>query len=265
MDKNSALTNHLKWRTPLYDPAFPFILFFSQKGGCTTLIKWFFYQLNLLESSKKVENNIHLYRVNHFYRQPGYVENIETAVMKKSKPVFKLVRNPYARAVSSYLHLSRMNLVYPSSGPLKIEWKKAKNMYPYHDGLTFKQFLYYVKQSGAQVPHVDGHIAGQYVEGEELFMTRFVKLEQLKNQIAAWETQYQLKHSPFAELAKSPHHNQEMMNVTGEFADQVITRYHFVSNQLPSLHSFYDTVTKELVQELFSKEFSLYGYSRQLP
>ncbi|PWW31922.1 hypothetical protein DFO73_101180 [Cytobacillus oceanisediminis] len=83
---------------------------------------------------------------------------------------------PYNRAVSSFFTTLKnkhiMNQVSPDGK---------------HDGLSFKQFLYQIKNIGVNRGLIDAHIAQQYVEEEELFIGNYVYLEHFWTEIKNME------------------------------------------------------------------------------
>ena len=96
-------------RIPHRSAAVPFLLSWSQKAGCTTLLKWFFYHANLLDEaldyvSGEVGLNIHLYERKIFRGRDGYLEDVASD-LKSGKPVLNFVRCPYQRVFSSYMQL----------------------------------------------------------------------------------------------------------------------------------------------------------------
>ena len=96
----------LHQRTPLFHEDFPLILLWSEKSGCTTLLKWFFYQLGLLDDALKHSDWVHDYENQVFKARDDYLLDLDRALDKQEKPVVKLVRDPYQRALSSYLSLT---------------------------------------------------------------------------------------------------------------------------------------------------------------
>jgi hypothetical protein len=242
-----VLTNS---RPPLYEKDFPIIFFWSPKSGCTSLIKWFYFQIGKLEEALNLHPWVHTYRLQVYQAEPQYLLRIAEQLLFNKKESFKLVRNPYTRAVSSYLAAI-------FNEPLMDQFAPGAKV----TGISFKEFLYKVKAIGADHPSLDPHIAQQYIQDEELFVKNNIRLESFTADIRSLEQKFQLKNSPLHEFVKSPHHLTQAMKSNGQqsFADVRCSRS-TIKTPLPDYTDFYNDETKKLVQELFKKDFSHYGY-----
>lgn len=92
-------------RVPHFNSNFPLILFWSQKSGCTSLAHWFFYQINLFKQAIKYDSFIHNYENEIYKNSSDYFIELAAALYTNGKDSYKLVRNPYTRAVSSFFSL----------------------------------------------------------------------------------------------------------------------------------------------------------------
>jgi hypothetical protein len=62
MSKNIETLDYIiNYRPPHYNKEFPLILFWRNKSGCSTLVKWFFFQIGILEEARKYARNVHKY------------------------------------------------------------------------------------------------------------------------------------------------------------------------------------------------------------
>jgi hypothetical protein len=236
---------------PFYEKEFPLLLFWSPKSGCTTLIKWFFFQIGLLQKAIDYNPSVHLYRVDIYEKQENYKLKIIEQLMGDKKDVYKLVRNPYSRAVSSFLATSTNGAILNQIAP------------GLHNGLSFKKFLYIIKDIGVKKDLIDVHIAQQYVEEEELFIQNYVHLEHFTTSIRNIEKKYNLLESPIQNIIKSPHHRAQQMTDYGKqtFAE-VNMSLKTLYGVLPEYKNFYDEETRDLVREIFKKDFEKYGYNQ---
>ncbi|MBX9957266.1 sulfotransferase family 2 domain-containing protein [Peribacillus simplex] len=235
---------------PLYHKDFPLILLWTPKSGCTTYNKWFFFQIGLFEKvHQEAEGEVHRYRDFIFRKEPDYTQGLTKNLLDAKKDIHKLVRNPYKRAVSSFLHT------------ICSEWLICKFDSDIYKGLSFKQFLIHLKSLGPTINTIDRHIAPQYIDGEEQFITEYIQLENFNNHITEIEKTYGLLKSPFSQISKSSHHFSERMVQKGEYAEAILT-VEKSAGRFPTYESFYNKESKELVKEIFAKDFEIYGYDK---
>ncbi|KLA27067.1 sulfotransferase family 2 domain-containing protein [Bacillus cereus] len=244
-------------RIPHFHKDFPIILFWSHRSGCTSLANWFFFQIGLYEEAMKHAPFIHYYEYEVYKNRTDYYEQLEKELLGQKKHTLKLVRNPYKRAVSSFL------ILYNNPYALE-QWKEIRQHF-YNDknspkGISFKQFLYYVKEIGSKSSQLDQHFSQQYIEGEEKFIKQYIKLETFNKIIPNIEKEYGLFSSNIPILTNSPHHRSNQMIHNGNYANHDITHPQFPS--LPTYQSFYDEETLKLVSEIFNEDFKAYGYKK---
>ncbi|GAB5453237.1 MAG: hypothetical protein Hals2KO_35650 [Halioglobus sp.] len=107
---SNLLLRQLSRRTPLYHRDFPFVLLWAQKAGCTYLLKWFLWQLGLLDSALAYGQQgeglaVHDYENQVFKARRFYVRGLARRI-RRSTPIVNFVRCPYARVFSSYMHVN---------------------------------------------------------------------------------------------------------------------------------------------------------------
>ncbi|KRF18676.1 sulfotransferase family 2 domain-containing protein [Paenibacillus sp. Soil787] len=252
------IINLEQWRknepSPYSHMNFPIILYWSPKAGCTTLLKWFLYQADLLDVALEYHPWVHQYEV-FIKSKPEYIDELLSSLPYKDS--YKLVRNPYTRAVSGFLMLfTYMDTILQSV---------KEHLYndPHSPkGLSFKQFLYYLKDLGVGHGHIEFHFAMQYREGEEHYIDQYIYLENLSDELAKLERKYSLKKSNLSDLSNSHHHFSSLMTHRGNFANVSFTDPAFP--KLPTYSSFYDYEAIQLVRELYKKDFEKYGYSKNI-
>ncbi|HDR7951750.1 TPA: sulfotransferase family 2 domain-containing protein [Bacillus toyonensis] len=257
---NQKLLNHVilhKDRIPHFHKDFPLILFWSHRSGCTALANWFFFQIGLYTEAKKYNDFIHYYEFWVYKNKENYIPELQNVLLKRKKDVCKLVRNPYTRAVSSFLLLADN----PYASP---QWESIRKCF-YNDkysneGISFKQFLYYVQALGPNSLLMDIHFSQQYVQGEEAFIQRYIPLEDFNKQIPKIEDEYGLIKSNLAILTNSDHHRAHKMMYEGSYAELSITDEAFP--RFPTYKSFYDKETMDLVTEIYAQDFEMYPYKK---
>ncbi|SDW80135.1 Sulfotransferase family protein [Marininema mesophilum] len=232
---------------PLFHPSFPFILFWSPKSGCTSLTKWFFFQIKYPYDSSWV----HIDREKYTYEN-NYLPKIKENMINGNKQAFKLVRDPYRRAVSSFIHAIKYS-EHPSIH-LKINLPKNK--------MAFLPYLYWVRETLHKKGSINEHIDPQYIEGEEHFINNHLYLENIESEIRSLENTFGLVSAPLHSLFTSNHHESNRMILGGNFANTLFTRECILNKgkELPRIESFYDQETRQLVREIFEKDFSHYKY-----
>jgi hypothetical protein len=212
--------------------------------------------MGMLDKALAYNPWVHFYEFEVYKRPNNYNAEVLMQIFNSQKDVFKLVRNPYRRAISSFTVLiGGMKQYYAR------EAKEIKKLF-YHDensdkGISFKQFLYYLKETGTHIGAVDYHFAQQYIEGEENLVKNYIRLENFNHHILAFEKEYQLLPSPLPLITKSEHHLSSFMILTGDHSETLFTE---INGALPAYQSFYDEETKDLVKELFKKDFEMYQY-----
>jgi Sulfotransferase family len=247
--KEAAIPGMIAIPLPLFHKDFPIIFFWNPKCGCTSLIKWFYYQLGILEEANKYSQWIHTYRENVYELQPNHILSLRNELLNLKKDTYKVIRNPYKRAVSSYIAA----LVMP---------EVMLQIAPYvKQGLSFRQFLYRLKEIGVKREVINSHVAQQYVDGEELFIQNYIELENLNIELKNIEKKYNLMRSPLSEITQSHHHVAHKMNQNVKESVADINFFSDInSNKLPRYQNFYDAETKKLVFEIYEQDFIMLGY-----
>lgn len=131
------------------------------------------------------------------------------------------------------------------------------------EAIAFKPYLYWVKKRFKSHRTINPHIAPQYMEGEETIVRNYLYLERFNQQIRKLEKQYGLRPSP-SSITKSPHHKSNKMTRKGAFSEVPFSReYVLRRGELPTVESFYDSETRQLVGEIYQKDFVLYKYPKR--
>lgn len=141
---------------------------------------WFFHHAGLLEKARAYDPFAHRYEQDIFLKANGYFAGLKRAV--REKPAVKLVRDPGARAFSSYLALHDARATAdPRDHRTSIRRKiaqQANKPFTADMRLSFSEFLAWA----AQVDHrrIDGHEARQknlYEDSLPRGIEHIIKLE----------------------------------------------------------------------------------------
>jgi len=264
---------------PLHDPDFPLVLLFTPKAGCTSLVKWFFFHAGKLEAATAHNKWVHRYRTEVFQRQPGYAAETRRLLQTHERPIVKLVRNPYERAVSSFLQMVR-NANMPTRARHRtaavVGAARERAGKPQGDPLclSFRDFMRHLAAVGVSIGDINGHVAQQYLPGEEDYVSRIIRLEHFAEAIRQLEAEFGLDASPLEDFTTSRHHNNSDPRLAAAWtsganakwlADVDVHPQHLESNILPAYLSFYDEETERLVYTCYGDDFRHYGYPRVVP
>jgi hypothetical protein len=218
----------------------------SEKSNCTAIAKIFFHTLGLLEEALQYHIWIHK------YEQEIYIPNHLPIGSKNYSSYLKLnfVRNPFTRAVSSFLHCMKAAYNNPTL------WKKQ-----FHN-LSFEEFLIFFQNGDLQNEYAINHANPQYNPNYyNDFQT--IKIENLETEIQNINKKYQKN---FRMDFTSHHFHNNYVNNKSEhsFCGNIkyfdIKKLMHLSN-LPPYHFFYNERTKQLVTSIYKDDLENFHYS----
>lgn len=216
----------------------------SAKAGCTVIYRMIFDFLGLTEEVKQINSNRyapdhpHIYRLVKFNKTPNYITNFSN--IKETDYIVKIVRNPYHRAVSSFIHLIRLSYA------------------PYfHGDMSFVDFINKINQMNRNVDHHAKPQISNFEKANPNRINRIIKLENLQEEIEQLNKDFNLNLSFKTE---SPHHIKKDV----EFKEFVGRTPHHQIKNVPEYKYFYDDEIKQLVTNTFKEDIELYGYSYDL-
>lgn len=231
--------------TALIDPKHKVIMDWSPKGGSTILVKMFFKHMGLLEEAYKHHSWIHEYRM-HVYPKsfPITLEDLKNPEYFK----FKVVRNPFHRAVSSYIHTMKYEVMHP---PLK------KSIWRWSANISFKSFVSFLEDTDLKT--CDPHYSLQKKEYEYDIPNCFDEIIHLRKLPAALQKMNAEKGFNFnLEGLSSEHHASKNLNSTDVVANK---RWSSVKDNIPGYKNFYTDKIQEKVFNLYREDFDSYGFS----
>ncbi|MCP8899649.1 sulfotransferase family 2 domain-containing protein [Gilvimarinus xylanilyticus] len=164
----------------------------------------------------------------------------------------KIVRNPYARAVSAYLHtLKRPELLHKDTAG-------QFNRMQY----SFAEFIDTLERLEGK--NIDPHYSPQTYDFERHAKWSYdwiIQLESCTEQLRELECAMDLGASPLEEFRESKHHSKRRTN-----SDKFVGHTSYRSGNIA--HSaypyFYNRDLVQRVHKLFKDDFSRYGYSDEL-
>ncbi|MEQ9315283.1 MAG: hypothetical protein RLN72_05480 [Henriciella sp.] len=255
-------------RIPLHHKDFPFVVMWSEKAGCTSLVKWFFWHVGLLDSALEHHPWIHNYENEKFKSRSGYVQEC-IKVIEAGKPVIKFVRNPYRRTFSGYLELCNPKVA--QNGP---HWTKTwrrqivSQLTGYAQeveyGFSFRQYVNWLTAQPKM--GLDLHLRQQFQPIENDLKPRYCKIDDDPDYLHKLEKEFGLKSSKSA-VAKftSEHHHKKVViaprPAISMFDLAVPVRrtrhFHIVEPTLEEIRR--DQIGTQLAR-YFSDDFVTYGY-----
>ena len=240
---------HPKEITALFDPVHHVVMDWSPKVGCTVLTKMFFRQMGLLEEALAWHSWVHEYRMHVFSKkQPTRLEDI----LSPANYTFKVVRNPYLRAVSAYVHTMKKEVMHaPVAGVLRT--KDAD--------ISFRQFVDFLSKSDLLT--CDPHYALQkkYFEFEHPgCFKKIVHLEKLEEGIREVNAE---GHQHFDLSGLTSHHHTEVTDDPGYDVSDL--KWSRIANSIPPHHAFLNPELTQVLFALYRDDFEDYGYAAELP
>ena len=209
-----------------------FIIDWSAKSGCTTILKIFLDYMDLLDKFKNY-HWIHNCRP-IYYNEYGRVD--EQLLFSNEYLKIKFVRNPYSRAVSSYLHV--MNT-------------KLKNKFR-HKNMSFHTFLLSLKSRELNDIHYNLQMTKE--EKNNKIFDKVIKIENLSKEILEINSLYNINlNCNFSSF----HHKKIDTKVSKNISYK---KYSQIKN-IPSYNFFYDQKIKNLVYKIYKEDIEKYDYT----
>jgi len=226
------------------------MLSLSPKSGSLFGVSWFFYQANLWQDVKEHPKWAHHYRQEVYYKSPGYPASYRHFFASpETYTKIKLVRNPYCRAVSSYIHALRTP---------EILYRDTRNKFTATE-FSFETFLAEVEKLGTR--SCDVHYRTQTHEFERNSnwdYQHIVQLESAFKDIPKLEKIYDLKTSPLENFRESEHNSRRKKSGKNYVGSTVFSSGYIKHSPYPY---FYNTELAQKVQELYAEDFRNFGYS----
>lgn len=235
--------DEMDYRLPLIDRERKVIMDWSPKGGCTIVIKMFYRRMGLLKKALETDKWVHEYRMFHFFNDhPTFKEDFERSDFFK----FKVVRSPFTRVVSSYLHTIRNESMHQPVKKVLGKWSA---------NISFSKYLNFLEK--IDLKEADPHYAFQtkHFEEQGFNFDRIVKLESLHEGIH--EINQTMRVGYNLEGISSPHHVKKNEELKFEAFNK---RYSKIKNDVPSYHNFYNAELVEQVKRIYKLDLEMYSY-----
>lgn len=240
---------------PLLFPEKKICLFLNEKAGCTFATSWFFFQQGLLEEALDYHFWIHNYRYDVYYKQKIYKSTLKS-ILSENFTRIKLVRSPFQRAVSSYIHAIKTK--YTTTEISDFLGRKVND----DEKFTFEEFVEYLEKSG--VENCNPHHRVQVEKLEKAGLLQFDKIIKLEESLPAFrqiENELGLKQSNpdliFESISKSRHHRKRI-NSDEYCGNRMFKQKDAAFSQY---QAFYNNSLKQKIANLYTCDFEHYNYA----
>lgn len=259
--RNICLQSLIREPMPLCSTELKLAVLWSAKAGCTFATKWFFYHSGLLEEAMPDGKGwVHEYRSKVFFKQPGYKKIVEQITLPSMR-VVKFVRNPFERAVSSYLG-------YCQAAHRQAGGAHAKVLRGIHgycgrpitrvQTFTFREFVGFLQSIDLNTCDIHFRIQTSPCErGGILPNLCIIRIEESATVLPGLEDQYGLRRSDLGSLRQSSHHALKSDN-PGFFGDTQFIKTRGVD--VPKARYFYDDALVADVLKIYKEDIERYSY-----
>lgn len=255
LKSNFILGRFLKKRVgiktlPLICPETKICLFVNEKAGCTFATKWLFFHLGILDEALEYDNWIHKYRYDIYYKSDSYRLNF-LSIFSRRYTRIKLVRSPYQRAVSSYIHAIRTS--YANRELSEFLGREIDET----DTFTFEDYLAYLEKTGVRRCNPHHRIQAEKAElSGSLKIDRLIRLEESTEEFRRIEDEFGLQPSDLESLSQSAHHRNRIDSE--EYCGN--RKFGKREKKFSQYQSFYNDNLKEKVANLYACDFKQYNY-----
>jgi hypothetical protein len=227
----------------LIDHQSKLVMFWSPRAGGTAAVSMFYQNMGIFDAAIAQYPWLHDHLKKVFYKEHGSID--ETMLNDPSYYKFKIVRDPYHRAVSCYLVLASM------------VFNKQYNL-----NISFREYLKKI-EAGFDFGHsINFHSMRQCSENDKL-LNKIIKIEEIETirEIDAI-CGTKLKESyDYILSKKNTHVTRKDHKATRFVAD--IPASNLFAVHFPDYPWFYDEETKELVEGIYKEDIERYGYQYQ--
>lgn len=229
-------------------------LLWTPKAGCTSMVKWFFHHMDLLEEAKRYHPFVHRYRLQCFQKNQIQRRLVQKFSRNSSDyTVIKAVRNPLSRVVSSFIHCLKHKILHKEMQSFLNQSDAVDLKY------TFREFVSYL--ATIDIHSCDPHLKSQvhFLERKRRVHVDYLfPLEMseewlgLLEKTLGFEKQYDM-----SLLSRSPHHttrSKEKMFVGDvPYNDSLDCVF-------PAYECFFDDEIKRIVLAIYSEDVNRYGH-----
>lgn len=268
---------------PLYSDGLDIALLWNAKAACTFAIKWFFFQDGVLDEAEVYAPWPHQYRQQVYCARPGYRDAL-ARIPELGPRALKVVRDPFERAVSSYLsYCTQADRPMATAGRPAGAARRLRENLPIGSGAS-SQHVPMLKAVGRHLGRAVGDgelftfrewvgfLATLDLEGADIHVRRqvhpcerdgslpeltVIRAEDAEVELPRLEEALGLRAADQTRLRRSRHHTLRVDD--GHFvADEPFGGALGVA--IPTTHWFYDRELVEAVGRLYGEDIETYRY-----
>lgn len=247
---------------PIVDARNQLVLLWSAKSGCTFAVKWLLSHMGLLDQALAYHAWIHKYRVEKLYPSEGHKAAIQAFCDSPSTfRVVKVVRDPFKRAVSSYIHAATCS--YEDDRIATFLGRPVDKT----AGFSFREFTQCLASVDLNTCNIHHRLQTRPLERHFTFGSSFlINLDHSMQTLPRLEQYLRLPQTDPGRYRESHHHTRASSVIeTGFVGDIRFETLRQPNRAVPEYGRFYDADIERGVFNLYAEDFLRYGFSTTLP
>ncbi|BAI91566.1 sulfotransferase family 2 domain-containing protein [Arthrospira platensis NCB002] len=243
---------------PLYNESLNLTLIFCAKSACSFGLKWFFYHAGLYQEVESYHPQPHMYKAKVFMANPKYRKQLRATNKIIHSNIVCLVRDPFSRAVSSYLHAIKTGYDNPDISKFLGRKISRKNSF------CFDEFVQYLKSLDIRNCNIHHKLQAHPLIEMDIIKPHLLKVENLFNDFADIEKTLGLSPAPLEQISKSLDFHKRPRN--HGFQQQCHkTKFRWTKQQLfPHYKYFYSQELVRDIANIYRADFEIFGYKSEL-
>ena len=247
---------------PLFSKNLKLVLFLSAKAGFTFSVKWFFAQLGLLQDALAYHYWVHNYRMEIYYKSQEHLSGLRQFCHEPGAyTVVKLTREPYARAVSSYIHTNASVFENKNLGAFLQRDLAART----GERFSFHEYIDWLETRDLRNCNIHHKVQTHAAERASVVNPQhLIDLAEAPEGFKQIEKQLGLQATDVDAFRSSHHHTQRDTGHDGSFCGDSLFDFRFDKHNnrltVPPVAAFYSEDLRRRVSSLYAEDFKRYNY-----